>query len=161
MSAIKNIVFDFGGVLLDWNPRYLYKDYFKDEKEMEYFLSEICNSEWNVQQDAGRPFAEAVKLLQAQYPQYSEAIRMYDEYWYKMLKCEFPESIALLKELKSLGYGIYGLPTNSISLGSSTVSWFPVMKRSRNRIRKSTGFFWKDMAWYRGSASSLTTMPTM
>ena len=109
MSAIKNIVFDFGGVLLDWNPRYLYKDYFKDEKEMEYFLSEICNSEWNVQQDAGRPFAEAVKLLQAQYPQYSEAIRMYDEYWYKMLKCEFPESIALLKELKSLGYGIYGL----------------------------------------------------
>ena len=45
MSAIKNIVFDFGGVLLDWNPRYLYKDYFKDEKEMEYFLSEICNSE--------------------------------------------------------------------------------------------------------------------
>lgn len=109
MSAIKNIVFDFGGVLLDWNPRYLYKDYFKDEKEMEYFLSEICNSEWNVQQDAGRPFAEAVKLLQAQYPQYSEAIRMYDEYWYKMLKCEFPESIALLKELKSSGYGIYGL----------------------------------------------------
>ena len=63
MSAIKNIVFDFGGVLLDWNPRYLYKDYFKDEKEMEYFLSEICNSEWNVQQDVGRPFAEAVKLL--------------------------------------------------------------------------------------------------
>ena len=76
---------------------------------MEYFLSEICNSEWNIQQDAGRPFAEAVKLLQARYPQYSEAIQMYDEYWYKMLKCEFPESVALLKELKSSGYGIYGL----------------------------------------------------
>ncbi len=109
MSTIKNIVFDFGGVLLDWNPRYLYKAYFNDDKEMEHFLSDICNSEWNVQQDAGRPFAEAVKLLQAEYPQYSEAIRMYDEHWDKMLKCEFPESIALLKRLKSMRYGIYGL----------------------------------------------------
>lgn len=106
---IKNIVFDFGGVLLDWNPRYLYKGYFRDDDEMEHFLSDICNSEWNVQQDAGRPFAEAVRLLQAEHPEYSEAIRMYDEQWDKMLKCELPDSIDLLKELKSKGYGIYGL----------------------------------------------------
>ena len=109
MNSVKNIVFDFGGVLLDWNPRYLYRDYFNDDKEMEHFLADICNSDWNNLQDAGRPFAEAVKLLQDKHPEYSEAIRMYDEQWSKMLKCEFPESIDLLKKLKKAGYGIYGL----------------------------------------------------
>lgn len=106
---IKNIIFDFGGVLLDWNPRYLYKSYFNNDEEMEHFLADICNGEWNIRQDAGRPFAEAVKELQAKFPEYAEAIQMYDEDWEKMLKCELPESIDLLKELKFMGYGIYGL----------------------------------------------------
>lgn len=106
---IKNIIFDFGGVLLDWNPRYLYKSYFNNDEEMEHFLADICNGEWNIKQDAGRPFSEAVKELQAKFPEYAEAIQMYDDDWEKMLKCELPESIDLLKELKSLGYGIYGL----------------------------------------------------
>lgn len=106
---IKNIIFDFGGVLLDWNPRYLYKSYFNNDEEMEHFLANICNGEWNIKQDAGRPFAEAVKELQAKFPEYAEAIQMYDVDWEKMLKCELPESIDLLKELKSMGYSIYGL----------------------------------------------------
>ena len=106
---IKNIIFDFGGVLLDWNPRYLYKSYFNNDEEMEHFLADICNGEWNIKQDAGRPFAEAVKELQTKFPEYAEAIQMYDDDWEKMLKCELPESIDLLKELKSMGYGIYGL----------------------------------------------------
>lgn len=106
---IKNIIFDFGGVLLDWNPRYLYKSYFNNDEEMEHFLADICNGEWNIRQDAGRPFAEAVKELQAKFPEYAEAIQMYDDDWEKMLKCELPESIDLHKELKFMGYGIYGL----------------------------------------------------
>lgn len=106
---IKNIIFDFGGVLLDWNPRYLYKSYFNNDEEMEHFLADICNGEWNIRQDAGRPFAEAVKELQAKFPEYAEAIQMYDDDWEKMLKCELPESIDLLKELKFMGYGIYGM----------------------------------------------------
>lgn len=106
---IKNIIFDSGGVLLDWNPRYLYKSYFNNDEEMEHFLADICNGEWNIRQDAGRPFAEAVKELQAKFPEYAEAIQMYDDDWEKMLKCELPESIDLLKELKFMGYGIYGL----------------------------------------------------
>ena len=106
---IKNIIFDFGGVLLDWNPRYLYKSYFNNDEEMEHFLADICNGEWNIKQDAGRPFAEAVKELQAKFPEYAEAIQMYDDDWEKMLKCELPGSIDLLKELKFMGYGIYGL----------------------------------------------------
>ncbi len=106
---VKDIVFDFGGVLVDWNPRYLYRTYFEDEKEMEYFLSQICNNEWNAEQDRGRPFAEGVRLLQEQYPQYAEAIQLYNDGWERMLNGELPRSVELLKRLKGEGYGIYGL----------------------------------------------------
>ncbi len=106
---IKDVVFDFGGVLMDWNPRYFYRTYFKDEKQMEYFLSHICNDEWNAEQDRGRSFEEGVRLLQAQYPQYAEPIRLYKDKWGCMLKGEFPRSVDLLKRLKGHGYGIYGL----------------------------------------------------
>lgn len=106
---VKNIVFDFGGVLLDWNPKYFYRTYFKDEKEMEYFLSHICTEEWNAEQDKGRSFEEGVRLLQKQYPQYTEPIRMFKDKWECMLKGEFTRSVDLLKRLKGEGYGIYGL----------------------------------------------------
>lgn len=109
MGKIENIVFDLGGVLLDWDPRALYRGYFRDDNEMEYFLANICNGEWNVRQDAGRPFAEAVRELQEKYPQYRDAIQLYDTGWEKMLKGEFPRTVELLKQVKADGYGVYGL----------------------------------------------------
>ena len=68
MKKIKNIVFDFGGVLIDWNPTYLYKKVFADEKEMNYFLEQVCTSEWNMKQDAGRPLAVATMEKQREFP---------------------------------------------------------------------------------------------
>ncbi len=65
-QGIKNVVFDFGGVLIDWNPRHLYRKVFPSEEEMEWFLAHVCTSEWNVQMDAGRPFAEAIAALKGQ-----------------------------------------------------------------------------------------------
>lgn len=109
MEKIKNIIFDFGGVLLDWNPRYLYRTFFWNENEMEYFLSNICTDEWNAEQDRGRSFAEGVKLLQFKYPDYREAIQLFMDRWEDMLKSELPESVDLLRELKEQGYCIYGL----------------------------------------------------
>lgn len=109
MKRIKNVVFDFGGVLLDWNPRYFYRTFFRDEKELEYFLTEVCSPEWNAAQDRGRPFAEGIKLLQLEHPQYREAIQLFFDRWEVMLKSEIPEGVNLLHELKEEGYGIYGL----------------------------------------------------
>lgn len=109
MGKIKNIVFDFGGVLVDWNPRYVFRTYFNDDEEMEYFLSNVCNGEWNAEQDRGRTFDEGVRLLKEQYPQYSEAIQMFKDKWEFMIKSDFPETVELLTELKKKGYGIYGL----------------------------------------------------
>ena len=73
---IDTIVFDLGGVLVDWNPRYVYKDVFVSEDTMEYFLSNICTNHWNEQQDAGRSFEEATNLLIAEYPHYETEIKI-------------------------------------------------------------------------------------
>ncbi|NLD63775.1 MAG: HAD family phosphatase, partial [Bacteroidales bacterium] len=54
MAKITSVVFDIGGVLIDWNPRYLFRKVFENEEEMEWFLANICTYEWNVQQDAGK-----------------------------------------------------------------------------------------------------------
>ena len=108
MSKIKNIIFDFGGVLVDWNPTYLYNKEFENEKEMSYFLENICTSEWNIQQDAGRPLVEATELLQKEYPEYKDLIGYYYGRWEEMLGGTFEENVRLLKMLKP-NYSIYGL----------------------------------------------------
>ena len=129
MDSIRNIVFDFGGVLIDWNPRYLYRTYFNDDREMEYFLSNVCTGEWNAEHDRGRTFDEGVRLLEERFPQYSEAIRLYRDGWESMLNGEFPGTVALLMKLKKLGYGIYGLTNWSAETFPIARSKYPVLHR--------------------------------
>lgn len=105
----KTIVFDFGGVLIDWNPRHLYKKIFTDESEMEWFLGNVCTLHWNLKQDEGRPFAEGVTLLQGQYPQYTEQIDAYHKRWEEMLNGHIEETVQIMRNLKSAGYTILGL----------------------------------------------------
>ena len=106
--TIKNIVFDFGGVLVDWNPRYLYKTLFDDPQEMEYFLTHICSDAWNVQQDAGRTLAEGTRVLQEQFPEHKAMIQRFYDDWEVMLKSDIPQNTALLPELKK-NYRLFGL----------------------------------------------------
>lgn len=106
--AIKNIIFDFGGVLLDWNPRYFYKDIFTDESEMEYFLTEVCGHEWNLKQDSGYTFAEVTKEFQEQFPEYRAEIALYLQNWEKMMGGEIVENTRLLEPLKT-NYRLFGL----------------------------------------------------
>jgi 2-haloacid dehalogenase len=105
---IKNIVFDFGGVLVDWNPRYLYKDHFKTEAEMEYFLENICTDAWNIEQDRGRPLAEATKLLQDQHPEHHDLIALFYGEWETMMKSNISETVKILHEVRPK-YNLYGL----------------------------------------------------
>lgn len=109
MAQIKNIVFDFGGVLVDWNSRYYYRSYFNDDERMEYFLANICTDAWNLENDRGRTYAEGVAQLAALHPEFREAIEMFPVHWGEMLRCEKPESVALLRSLKDEGYHLYGL----------------------------------------------------
>lgn len=86
MSKIDTVIFDLGGVLIDWNPRHLYRKIFKTDEEIDWFMSNICTSEWNDQQDAGRSFAEATEELVLKHPEHEVPIRA----WYG----RFPETIS-------------------------------------------------------------------
>jgi len=108
MRQLKNIVFDFGGVLIDWNPVYLYNEVFETEEEMNYFLEHVCRYDWNLLQDAGRPLDEGTRLLQEKFPEYAEEIAMYYGRWEEMLGSSYEENRKLIKPLKEK-YKVYGL----------------------------------------------------
>jgi len=106
--VIRNIVFDFGGVLVDWNPEYLFKDVFSDRSELDHFLENICTPGWNEQQDAGRSLSEAIRTLQQRHPKYRDEIRLYYDEWTTMLAGPIEPNVALLKPLKA-NYRLFGL----------------------------------------------------
>ncbi|MCC7118019.1 MAG: HAD family phosphatase [Anaerolineales bacterium] len=107
---ITTIIFDFGGVLLRWNPHNIYNRYFPDQpKEIDRFLAEINFMEWNAQQDKGRPFMEGNAVLSSQFPQYKELIYAYYENWEKSIDGQIDGSVEALRQLKAKGYFIYGL----------------------------------------------------
>lgn len=108
-STIKNIIFDFGGVLMDWNPRYFYKDYFNDDEKMEFFLRNIATDEWNAEQDRGRSLAEGTEILVAKFPEWETEIRAYYDNWTRMLRSDIPENVAVLRQLKHSDYELFGL----------------------------------------------------
>jgi 2-haloacid dehalogenase len=82
------VIFDGGGVLIDWNPRHLYRKLFDGDADdaMERFLAEVCTPEWNLRQDAGRPFAEAVAELAERFLEHADLIAAYDLRWEEMLQ---------------------------------------------------------------------------
>jgi 2-haloacid dehalogenase len=104
------IVFDLGGVLIDWDPRYLYRKLFNgDEAAMERFLAEVCNSGWNAKQDEGRSFAEAIEQLLPNHPEQRELIQAYFDRWPEMLAGAVEGTVEILAELKRAGHPLYAL----------------------------------------------------
>lgn len=116
------VAFDLGGVLIDWDPRYLYRKLFTDEAEMETFLAEVCSPAWNMQQDAGRPLAVATETLYAQYPQYRELIAAFYGRWEEMLAGAVEDSVEILRRVKELGF-------QAAALTNWSAETFPVARR--------------------------------
>lgn len=106
---IKNIIFDFGGVLMDWNPRYYFKDYFNDNEKMEYFLENITHDEWNIEQDRGRSLAEGTEIQVKKFPEWEKEIRAFYDNWTVMLKSDIPQNVEVLRKLKNTDYNLFGL----------------------------------------------------
>lgn len=109
MANIKKVVFDIGGVLIDWNPRHLFRKVFENEAEMEWFLTNICTYEWNVQQDGGKLFSVATAELQERFPEYRDQIALYYGRWEEMLGGEITGTVEILKRLKEAGIPLYAL----------------------------------------------------
>ena len=100
MNTIKNVIFDLGGVLVDWNPEYVYLDVFDgNRKKMQWFFDEICTFDWNENQDAGYPLAQASADRIKLFPQYEQLIRMFYDRWEVMLGGQIDGTVAILKRL--------------------------------------------------------------
>jgi 2-haloacid dehalogenase len=94
--------------LIDWNPRYMYRDEFEESSEMEHFLAKVCTDDWNLQQDKGRSLAEGTKVLQDKFPEHVVKIQLYYDQWEKMIKGSIPQNVRVLRKLKGK-YKLYGL----------------------------------------------------
>jgi 2-haloacid dehalogenase len=108
-AAPRTVVFDLGGVLIDWNPRYLYRSLIPDEAAMEEFLRTVCTGTWNEKQDCGRTIAEAEAELLATYPQHEALIRAYYREFDRMLAGPIEGTVAILEELHRRGTPLYAL----------------------------------------------------
>ena len=111
MSKINTIIFDLGGVLIDWNPKYVYDEkYFDSEEKRLYFFGNICTSEWNEEQDGGRSIVDATQMLVEQFPEWESSIRDYYGRWTDMLKSAIPGTVEIFRQLKENGkYKLYAL----------------------------------------------------
>jgi 2-haloacid dehalogenase len=113
------VVFDLGGVLIDWDPRHLYRQLFDDPDEMESFLAEVTTAEWNGHQDAGRPWVEGIELLIAVHPERRELIEAFHRRWPEMLAGEIPGTVEVLAELRAAGVRL-------VALSNWSAEMFPV-----------------------------------
>ena len=105
----QTIIFDLGGVLIDWNPRYLYRKIFPDREEMEFFLKAVCSREWHVQMDGEKSFNDAIQELIPRHPEYADQIKAYFSRWEEMIHGHIPESVDILEEVKGAGYPLAAL----------------------------------------------------
>jgi 2-haloacid dehalogenase len=110
-NKIDTIIFDLGGVLIDWNPLYVYTDtYFDVPEKRDYFFKNICTSDWNEEQDAGRSIVEATQILLDKFPDWEQPIRDYYGRWTEMLNGPIYETVEIFRQLKASGkYKIYAL----------------------------------------------------
>lgn len=124
---IDTIIFDLGGVLVDWNPEYVYRKVFNnDHEKVQWFLNTVCTSEWNIEQDAGRTIEEALHLKISEFPQYEDWIRLYYAEWHNMFSGAIDENVKLFKHLKGLGkYNIYALTNWSAETWTKALELFP------------------------------------
>jgi 2-haloacid dehalogenase len=128
-AAHTHVVFDLGGVLIDWNPRYLYRKLFAgDEQAMEQFLASVCTSEWNVQQDAGRPFTEAYAVLCAEHPDKRALIEAWQPRFDEMMAGPIEGTLEILAELRARGTPLFALTNWSAETFPFALARFEFLK---------------------------------
>ncbi len=98
--AINAVVFDVGGVLIDWDPRYLYRAMIPDEEEMERFLAEVCSPEWHTQHDLGSSYQDTIPALVAAHPEWADEVRAWGDRFDEMYGGVFDGTVAILSALR-------------------------------------------------------------
>ena len=121
-------MFDLGGVLIDWDPRHLYRQLFSDPQEMEVFLRDVVSPDWNAQQDSGRTWAEATAELLAKHPDHEEMIRAYVDRWADMLAGPISGTVDILQEVRDRGMRVYALTNWSAETFPRARLMFPFLE---------------------------------
>ncbi len=148
---INTIIFDLGAVLIDWNPHYMYRSIFDNEQEMLDFLANVCTSDWNEEQDAGRSLQEGTDILVAKFPEHEANIRAFYSRWIEMLGEPFHGTVEIFRRLKeSKQYKIYALTNWSAETFPFAVArfdfltWFDgVVVSGTEKMRKPTPAFYQ------------------
>ena len=129
------VIFDLGGVLIDWDPRHLYRKLFAgDEAAMEAFLATVCTHDWNRCQDAGRSFAEGARLLKAEHPEKAALIDAYGARFDEMMPGPIAGSVEILADLQQRGVSLYGLTNFSAETYPPTVARFEFLRWLRGVV---------------------------
>lgn len=121
------MIFDVGGVLLDWDPRHLYRDEFSSDEEMERFLATVCTWEWHHRHDAGVPFAESVPALAVAFPEHASKIRLWDARYLDMIAGEIPGIVDVVRALHARGDRLLvlsNMPSEAWPMIVSRFEWF-------------------------------------
>ena len=129
-TAVDTVVFDIGNVLISWDPEHLYKALIPDEKDRAQFLTEVCSPAWNLEQDRGRTWQEALDILIPQFPEKEALIRAYYERWSEMVPGAIKGTVALLAELKDKGVPLYAITNFSSDKFEETRTRFPFLRTS-------------------------------
>ncbi len=106
MKKIEHVVFDIGNVLIQWDCELAFLEQIPDAVERRWFLDNICDTAWNIEQDRGRDWGEAEELLIAQYPEHESNIRTFRANWNQMVSGEVPGSVAILERLVEHGHDV-------------------------------------------------------
>lgn len=122
--TIGAVIFDFGNVLIGWDPENLYRRLIPDATERKAFLRDVCSPAWNLEQDRGRPWAEAIDLLTAEHPQHEPLIRAFYDQWDEMISGPVAEGHDLLRRVTAAGIPAYGLTNWSSETYDRTVPNF-------------------------------------
>ncbi len=129
-----NLIFDLGMVLISWDPRHVYRKIFNDNAKMEWFLENICSGAWNLEQDRGRSFADAVKLLTKSHPDYAAEIAAYDEQWHLMVPGAITSSVDILEALHKNGTPLYAITNWNQDKFRETKLRFPFLNLFRDIV---------------------------
>jgi len=128
-QKIEIVIFDLGGVLINWDPRNMYRKIFDDEEKMEYFLENITTMDWNEQQDAGYKLADATEDLVAKFPEFEDEIRAYYGRWTEMLDGAKQGTVDLLTQIhEEKKYRLYALTNWSGELFHHALERFPFLQ---------------------------------
>jgi 2-haloacid dehalogenase len=143
----KIVVFDVGNVLVDWDPRHLYRKVFPDPARMEWFLSEVCHPQWNLAQDAGRPWPEAEAEAIARHPEMATEIRAFRARWPEMISGPITGTVAILEQLAASGTPLYAITNFAADTFAETTERFPFFHHFRGIVVSAAEKMLKPDPW--------------